>query len=120
MAHYVQFTPPLPSPPQSGDPTSMGVTSEAGMDAHLVIWGTDVNVQETKKRFRDFLETFVDDLPGDEGDTPATRSEPLYLQRLEEVSVARAPSGKAGPGSACVGLSFHDLCTSMTCGTPIL
>lgn len=62
-----------------------------GVDAHLVIWGTDVNVQETKKRFREFLETFVDYLPGDEEDAPDGTSEPLYMQRLEEVgSLPRA------------------------------
>lgn len=50
-----------------------------------MIWGTDVNVQETKKKFRDFLESFVDDLPGEEGDEPMERVEPFYMKRLEEV-----------------------------------
>ena len=81
-------TSPLPLfPPssQTGDPTSTGVTSEAGPEAHLVIWGTDVNVQDTKKRFREFLEKFIDDLPGEGGESPMDRAEPYYMQRLEEV-----------------------------------
>ena len=68
----------------AGDPTS--VTSDAAPEAHLVIWGTDVNVQETKRKFVQFLKTFVDDLPeGDGGESPANRVEPLYMTRLEEV-----------------------------------
>lgn len=70
---------------QTGDPTSTGgVTSEGAPEAHLVIWGTDVNVQETKRRFKEFLEKFIDDLP-DEGDFPLDRTEPYYMQKLEEV-----------------------------------
>ncbi len=57
-----------------------------------MIWGTDVNVQETKKKFREFLEGFVDDLPGEGEDEPMERVEPFYMQRLEEV------------GGACWGL----------------
>ncbi len=73
-------------PPQTGDPTSTGLTSEGAPEAHLVIWGTDVNVQETKKRFRDFLFKFVDDLQPEEGEGPSgDRTEPYYLARLEEV-----------------------------------
>ena len=65
----------------------MAVTSDAAPEAHLVIWGTDVNVQETKKNFRKFLENFVDDLPGDGGDSPnaGDKIEPYYMQRLDEV-----------------------------------
>ena len=85
---------------QTGDPTSTGVTSEAGPEAHLVIWGTDVNVQETKKKFKDFLENFIDDLPGDEGETPSDRVEPFYMQRLEEVHCC-----------LCVCLSVHSCMT---------
>lgn len=59
--------------------------SEGGTEAHLVIWGTDVNVTETKKQFRLFLRQFVDDMPSDDDDEPMGGVEPLYLQRLEEV-----------------------------------
>lgn len=74
---------------QSGDPTSaVGMPSDSAAEAHLVIWGTDVNVHETKKRFLSFLRDFVDDMPAEEeegGDSPMDGSGPLYLQRLEEV-----------------------------------
>ena len=61
-------------------------TSEGGPDAHLVIWGTDVNIMETKRRFGEFLRHYVDDVPSDGGDSPLGGTEaPLYLQRLEEV-----------------------------------
>ena len=59
------------------------MTSE-GAEAHLVIWGTDVNVQDTKKKFKEFLETFV--LESDEGGAQADKVEPpLYMARLDEV-----------------------------------
>ena len=51
-----------------------------------MIWGTDVNVQEAKKKFRDFLENFIDDIPEEgEESSIADQSEPYYMQRLEEV-----------------------------------
>lgn len=83
-----------PTDPLTGDPTSTGLTSEAGPDARLVIWGTDVNISDTKKRFRKFLETFVDDLPGAGGESPsatADRVEPCYPQRLEEINTLEEP-----------------------------
>ena len=63
------------------------VTSEGGPDAQLVIWGTDVNIAETKKQFTRFLRQFVDDIPsGEGGDSPLGGTEaPLYLQKLDEV-----------------------------------
>lgn len=77
---------------QTGDPTSTGVTSEGAPEAHLVIWGTDVNVQEAKKKFRDFLENFIDDLP-EEGEESfiGDQAEPYYMQRLEEVHCMTSP-----------------------------
>ena len=74
-------------PPQTGDPSSRGVTSEGAPEPHLVIWGTDVNVQETRQHFKQFLEQFANDLPGDGGDSPVAedRAVPYYLQRLDEV-----------------------------------
>ena len=63
------------------------MTSE-GAEAHLVIWGTDVNVQDTKKKFKEFLETFV--LESVEGPTQADKMEsPLYMTRLDEVCKGR-------------------------------
>lgn len=54
-----------------------------------MIWGTDVNVQETKKKFKEFLETFV--LEGVEGTTQTDKVEPpLYMTRLDEVRYKRS------------------------------
>jgi DNA replication licensing factor MCM4 len=83
-----------PTDPPTGDPSSVaGGTSEAAPEAHLVIWGTDVNIQETKRKFREFLETFVDDLPSDEGNSPVAgdRVEPYYMQRLDEINMLEEP-----------------------------
>ena len=55
---------------------------------HLVIWGTDVNVQDTTYKVAEFLQTFVDDLP--EADTaPVPSVEPLYMSCMEEVGSCR-------------------------------
>ena len=62
-----------------------GSTTDGMSQVHLVIWGTDVNVQDTKYKFTEFLQTFVDDLPEGDMDTHATSVEPLYMARLEEV-----------------------------------
>jgi len=52
----------------------------------LVIWGTDVSVAACKAKFRKFLETFVDpDMEEDETFDGINKSEPLYLQQLEQV-----------------------------------
>ncbi len=66
------------------------MTSEGAPEPHLVIWGTDVNVQETKKKFRKFLQEFIDDLEVDDEEREGLtgdRTTPHYLARLEEVSV---------------------------------
>ena len=70
---------------QTGDPSSTGLTSEGAPEAHLVIWGTDVNVQETKKRFKEFLESFVDDQSEDDIPPSVDADQPYYMARLEEV-----------------------------------
>ena len=55
----------------------------------LVVWGTDVNVQETKTRFRQFLETF--DVQSEDEAPLVENALPLYMQRLEEVRALRTP-----------------------------
>lgn len=62
-----------------------GSTTDGMSQVHLVIWGTDVNVQDTKYKFTEFLQTFVDDLPEGDTDARATSVEPLYMTRMEEV-----------------------------------
>lgn len=55
-------------------------------EPHLVIWGTNVSVQECKKKFKQFILRYID--PSVEQDEIAEGmnvNEPLYLQKLEEV-----------------------------------
>ena len=68
------------------DPTSV-TSSEAQPQVHLVIWGTDVNVQEAKEKFKDFLKYFMDDLEQAGEEEPMGGVEPYYMARLDEVSV---------------------------------
>ena len=74
---------------QTGEHTGTGVVSEEGPpEAHMVVWGTDVVVQDTKRKFRHFLENFVDDYPVPEpgsSDMPMDGVTPYYMARLEEV-----------------------------------
>ena len=70
---------------QTGDPSSTGLTSEGAPEAHLVIWGTDVNIQETKRRFKEFLETFIDDQSDEDVPPSGDIIQPFYMIRLEEV-----------------------------------
>ena len=52
---------------------------------HLVIWGTNVNVQETKEKFKDFLKYFMDDTGQAGEEEPMGGVEPYYMVRLDEV-----------------------------------
>ena len=68
------------------DPTSV-TSSEAQPQAHLVIWGTDVNVQEAKEKFKDFIKYFMDDSEQAGEEEPMGGVEPFYMARLDEVRV---------------------------------
>ena len=82
---------------ESGEPSSSAgrrseavPPSEASDSApQLVIWGTDVSVPACKAKFRRFLAEFVDPNPEEEEDDKMdgfNANEPLYMQRLAEVS----------------------------------
>ena len=60
-------------------------SSEAQPQVHLVIWGTDVNVQETKEKFKDFLKYFMDESEQAGEEEPMGGVEPFYMVRLDEV-----------------------------------
>jgi len=60
-------------------------SSEVQPQAHLVVWGTDVNVVETKEKFKDFLKYFMDDLEKEGEEEPMGGAEPYYMVRLDEV-----------------------------------
>ena len=86
-----------------------GSTTDGTSQVHLVIWGTDVNVQDTKYKFTEFLQTFVDDLPEGDSDDQATSVEPLYMTRLEEVG-----DRLLFPGHLCVSMRLLvNLCVSV-------
>lgn len=55
---------------------------------HLVIWGTDVDVNICKSKFKHFIERFIDPtVEQDERFEGMDVEQPLYLQRLEEVGL---------------------------------
>lgn len=66
-------------------------TSDSNTVPKLVIWGTNVVIQETKEKFKKFLKEFVDEDAEGMGDD-FVPTEPLYMQRFEEVQVLEIPS----------------------------
>lgn len=71
--------------------TPAGAGNERSTESRLVIWGTDVNVNECKEKFAMFLTEFV--LPSD-GDAESDNMDvvqPLYQQKLLEISVTEEP-----------------------------
>lgn len=55
----------------------------------LVIWGTDVVVNRCKDKFKSFISTFVDmNAEVDETNPDMDLSQPLYLQKLDEIHQA--------------------------------
>jgi len=77
---------------EATDTNDPAVSSDAHGDPKLVIWGTDVVVSETKERFRKFIMEFLDDGDDDEqGQSDYDSSRPLYLQKMEEITVTEHP-----------------------------
>ena len=74
-------------PPSSQPPSDAVPPSETSEQAsNLVVWGTDVSVASVRTKFKRFIETFmVADAEEDERMDGYERSEPFYLQKLEEV-----------------------------------
>lgn len=61
-------------------------------DPQLVIWGTDVIVNQCKEKFRRFVEEFIGTgVDSDEQFDGMNVDDPLYLQRLDEISVVGEP-----------------------------
>ena len=67
--------------------------SEASESAPtMVIWGTDVSVNQVKTKFSKFINSFVDqDLADDERFDGVDPSQPFYLQRLDEINTILEP-----------------------------
>ena len=63
-----------------------GGESDAG--PHLVIWGTNVSVAECNEKFKQFILRFIDpNAEQDERTDDMNVNEPLYFQKLDEVSL---------------------------------
>lgn len=77
--------------PMTGEPISTGLTSEGAPEACFVIWRTDVHVQETRKRFKEFLESFVDDQSEDDIYRNTDADQPYYMPQSEEVNAEEEP-----------------------------
>uniref|UniRef100_A0A671KKR2 DNA replication licensing factor MCM4 n=1 Tax=Sinocyclocheilus anshuiensis TaxID=1608454 RepID=A0A671KKR2_9TELE len=65
--------------------------SEQGAGQRLVIWGTDVNVGTCKEKFQRFLQQFTDPNSREEENAGLDLNEPLYMQKLDEISVVGEP-----------------------------
>ncbi|KAF2353793.1 MCM OB domain [Trinorchestia longiramus] len=82
-----------PGPVTPGSVAAPGPQPAEG--PQLVIWGTDVVVSDCRTRFQELVRTFV--LPAeelaDDTTTPShfSSSEPLYLQKLEEINTLEEP-----------------------------
>ncbi|RXN24671.1 DNA replication licensing factor mcm4 [Labeo rohita] len=76
------------SEPPSGDAVP---GSEQGAGQRLVIWGTDVNVGTCKEKFQRFLQQFTDPNSREEENAGLDLNEPLYMQKLDEISVVGEP-----------------------------
>ncbi|KAG8014212.1 DNA replication licensing factor mcm4 [Nibea albiflora] len=77
---------------QSEPPSTDGaVASEPNAGQRLVIWGTDVNVGTCKEKFQRFLQRFIDPTSKEDENAGLDLNEPLYMQKLEEISVVGDP-----------------------------
>ncbi|XP_057714425.1 DNA replication licensing factor MCM4 [Corythoichthys intestinalis] len=72
-------------------PSGEGAVSEPNAGQRLVIWGTDVNVGTCKEKFQRFLQRFIDPNCMDDENAGLDLNEPLYMQKLEEISVVCEP-----------------------------
>lgn len=68
------------------------VTPSGESAPQLVIWGTNVVVNECKRKFSNFLMRYIDlDVEQDEMSDNINLSEPFYIQKLEEVHSLEEP-----------------------------
>ena len=68
------------------DPPAAAPTSESTAGPRLVVWGTNVVIQEMQEKFKRFLQEFIDENAQEMGDD-FVPTEPLYIQKLEEVKL---------------------------------
>ncbi|XP_017777636.1 PREDICTED: DNA replication licensing factor MCM4 [Nicrophorus vespilloides] len=59
---------------------------------HLVIWGTNVSVEQCKEKFKQFILRYIDpNAEEDEVTEGMNVNEPLYLQKMEEIHTLEEP-----------------------------
>uniref|UniRef100_A0A665X111 DNA replication licensing factor MCM4 n=1 Tax=Echeneis naucrates TaxID=173247 RepID=A0A665X111_ECHNA len=73
------------------DPPRADGASDSNTGQRLVIWGTDVNVGTCKEKFQRFLQRFTDPTSTEDENAGLDLNEPLYMQKLEEISVVGDP-----------------------------
>ncbi|CAK9807529.1 DNA replication licensing factor MCM4 [Anthophora plagiata] len=85
--HLRQFT------LQEPIPEVQNATSESDTAGpHLVVWGTNVIINQCKEQFKLFFQQFIDpNAENDELPENMNLSEPLYLQKLEEIHTLEEP-----------------------------
>ena len=75
--------------------SAVGSASDVSSDvqgANVVIWGTDVSVNQCKAKMAKFVQKFVNpDAADDETFANMDAGAPYYLQRLEEIAVTEEP-----------------------------
>ncbi|XP_040567815.1 DNA replication licensing factor MCM4 [Lepeophtheirus salmonis] len=77
---------------REGIPPSETTSLVSSSQPQLVIWGTDVSVNEAKTKFRDFINTYKTTPEEDERIASGyDASAALYLQKLEEVATLEEP-----------------------------
>lgn len=61
--------------------------SEVDDGPEIRIWGTEVVISKCKRKFKRFIQEFVENVPAeDEISEGVDNNLPLYLQKLEEVN----------------------------------
>ena len=59
---------------------------------HMVIWGTDVQLNDCKRKFKRFIQTFQDpETADDEEFEGLDHTKPYYQQRLNEITITLIP-----------------------------
>lgn len=73
-------------------PESQSETDSMTGGAQLVIWGTNVVVNECKAKFKRFMQRYIDpDIASDEISEGINLNEPLYMQKLDEIHQLEEP-----------------------------
>ncbi|XP_035785271.1 DNA replication licensing factor MCM4-like isoform X1 [Anopheles albimanus] len=74
----------------NNDPQS--ATDSVSSDQRLVVWGTDVVVDECMHKFKQFIMRYIDpEAAEDEIAQGMNLNEPLYIQKLEEIHTLEEP-----------------------------